>query len=134
MSRLLRIVLALVGLALVVLSLNTAIGGMATLGWQFPPDAVAARDLEMFARHDSNARFFAGSFAGLGLVIGAGAIWPDRLRLPVMLAFLSICLGGLARLTDPGYSPLSDMALFPSWVFEVILAPTTALWVSRSRP
>ena len=102
----LRIVVGVTGCAFAVIGLNTALGGMATLGWQFPPEAVPAGT--------------------------AGAVRPRDLA-PAIAAFLAaIALGGLARLLQPGYSPLTDMALLPSWLAEVVGAPLLALWTLRS--
>jgi len=128
----LRIVVGVTGCAFAVIGLNTALGGMATLGWQFPPEAVPAGTGTDYARHDSNARFFAAIFTGMGLVTAAGAVRPRDLA-PAIAAFLAaIALGGLARLLQPGYSPLTDMALLPSWLAEVVGAPLLALWTLRS--
>ena len=68
----------------------------------------------------------------MGLVTAAGAVRPRDLA-PAIAAFLAaIALGGLARLLQPGYSPLTDMALLPSWLAEVVGAPLLALWTLRS--
>lgn len=125
----LRLVLLLTGLAMVGIGLNTALGGMATLGWQFPPTAIAVAEPLDFARHDSNARFFAGVFTGFGLLMLAGAVALQRLR-PAIIAFLlALAIGGLFRLLQPGYSPLTDSALLPSLLAELLLAPALALWL-----
>ena len=128
----LRFVLGLLGLVLALIGLNTVLGGMMTLGWQFPPEAVQITDAETFARHDSNARYFAGVFTGAALILAASAVWFAPLRV-YACAFLGvIALGGLARLTQSGYSPLRDSALLGSTLFEILAAPLLALWVWRS--
>ncbi len=131
--RLLNFVLCLTGLALFAIALNTALGGMATLGWQFPTDVLTITDAENFARHDSNARFFAGTFAGLGLLLIASAFAP-KLRLVAAAILIAIALGGLFRLLQRGYSPLGDAALMPSLIFELFVFPLLALWVMRAEP
>ena len=131
MTLLLRVILCLTGLALALIGLNTALGGMATLGWQFPAAAVPPGEGD-WLRHDSNARFFGGVFTGLGLVIAAGGLQMRAMAPAVTGALLAIALGGLFRLAQPGYSPLSDMALLPSLIAEVILAPILALWVRQT--
>ena len=132
MPVLLKAVLVATGAALILISLNTALGGMMTLGWQFPGDAASVANDQNFARHDSNARFFAGVFCGLSLTTIAAAFWPGRLRMVVAVFMLSITLGGVFRLLQGGYSPIWDMALLPSLVAELVLAPLLALWVLRA--
>ena len=132
-ARIRRSILALIGLAFTAIGLNTALGGMFTLGWQFSTEAANITDLEIFARHDSNARFFAGVFVAFGLVTAAGAIWFDQLR-PVIIAFLlAIAVGGLFRLLQSGYSPVTDQELLPSLIAELILGPLFALWIVKSQ-
>jgi len=130
MSTLLRIVLCLTGAAIAVIGLNTALGGMATLGWQFPPFGLPDSSIDV-ARHDSNARFFAATFTGMGIAM-ALAGWRLKTFAPVAIAFLlAIALGGLSRIVQPGYSPLTDMALLPSLLAEIIAAPLLAFWTYR---
>ena len=129
----LRIVLALLGLAFVVIGLNTALGGMTTLGWQFPSDVLTVTSPEDHARHDSNARFFAGIFAAIGLIFVLGARDLQRFGDTLILLLLAIAVGGLFRLFQTGYSPLTDMALLPSLIAELIFGPVLALWIHRSR-
>lgn len=129
-----RFVLFATGLVLAAIGLNTALGGMATLGWQFPPEAVGATAAPPdFARHDSNARFFGGVFVALALVMAAAAVALDRLRPVVIALLLAMAAGGVARLLQPGYSALGDMALAPSLLAELVLAPALALWLWRTR-
>lgn len=131
-AKVLRALLALVGLAMVVIGLNTAVGGMATLGWQFRADFLATVDPLAQARHDRNARFFAGVYVAFGAVMAAAAFWFRRLR-PVIVVYLcAIAVGGLFRLTQSGYSPLLDFALLPSVISEIVLCPMLAVWVARS--
>lgn len=130
-QKLLPFILCLTGLALVIVGLNTALGGMTTLGWQFPPDMMTVTNPENFARHDSNARFFAGVFTGLGLTMAASAAIPT-LRRVTAIFLIGIALGGLLRLLQPGYSPLTDMQLLPSIFAELVLAPALAFWIIRS--
>ena len=128
----LRVLLALIAVAMVVIGLNTALGGMATLGWQFSPAFMEISDPETFARHDSNARFFAGVYVAFGLCLGASAIWFNRLRVAAIAFVLAITAGGLFRLLQPGYSPLSDAELLPSLIAEIVFMPLLALWLARS--
>ncbi|EAQ04399.1 hypothetical protein OB2597_09654 [Pseudooceanicola batsensis HTCC2597] len=128
METVLRVILGLTGLAMVVIGLNTGLGGMPTLGWQFPSDAVPTSASIDFARHDNNVRFFAATFAGMGLCMAAAAL-RFRIFAPIAAAFLlAIALGGVARLIQPGYAPLTDPALLPSVIAEIVAGPLLALW------
>lgn len=127
-----RVVLGVTGLVMAFIGLNTMLGGMLTLGWQFPPDVATATDPLGFARHDSNARFFAGVFTGLSLLLALSAVWLKPLG-PIGVAFLgSITLGGIARLFQPGYSPLEDSGLLSSVVAELIFVPLLAFLLYRT--
>ncbi len=129
----LRVLCGVVGTALSLIALNTAIDGMATLGWQFPSDFMDITDQTTFARHDSNARFFAATFMCFGIFMALGAIWLDVLW-PVITAFLiAIAFGGLLRFLQNGYSPLADPEILPSLIAEVVLGPLFAYWIYRSR-
>ena len=131
-AKALRLLLGLTGLAMVAIGLNTALGGMATLGWQFPSDFAEITDAQTFARHDSNARFFAGAYVAFGAIMAASVLWLPRLR-PIVIAFLlAIAAGGFFRLLQPGYSPLTDGSLLPSVLAELIYGPALALWTARS--
>ena len=114
MRMILRALLGLTGLILALIGLNTAFGGMATLGWQFPRFDLPDTSVEI-ARHDSNARFFAATFSGMAIAMALAA-WRLKPFASVAIAFLlAIALGGLSRLLHPGYSPISDLALLPSY-------------------
>lgn len=132
-AKVFRFVLALTGFAMVMIGLNTALGGMATLGWQFPPDFQTVTDAQTFARHDSNARFFAGAYTLFGAIMVAGAVRLHPLKHVIIAYLLAIAAGGLFRLLQPDYSPLSDSTLLPSLLAELIFGPILALWVYRSR-
>ena len=129
---LLRVVLGLTGLALAVIALNTALGGAGTLGWQFPSGTLTAADPLDAARHDNNARFFAGVFVALGLVIASGALRFSQMRSAIVVSLLATAIGGAFRLLQSGYSPVTDTQLLPSLIAELVAAPLLAYWVARS--
>ena len=128
-----QIVLTLLGLVLCGLALNTALGGMMTLGWQFSPLPLDQSDPLTAMRHDNNARFFAGAFAGMGLLLAVSAWRLESMRLVAVSILACMTLGGLARLTQGGYSPLTDTALLPSVLFELVGFPLIAFWTWRAK-
>ena len=94
-----RTILVLVGAISALVSLNVALGGFETLGWQGPTNHFRVTDADAFAIRDSHARFYGGVYAGIAA--------PDR-RLPrhrqvpagTDLVFGLIFLGGLARISQ----------------------------------
>ena len=80
MTALLRIILAIAGLAIMALGLNVGLGGIATLGWQGPTVFFTITDQDVFAVQDNHIRFIAGVWFGVGLMFVAGAVALDRFR------------------------------------------------------
>ena len=62
----LRVVVALVGAAIVFLGLNIGLGGMRTLGWQMSPDFISITNEAAFRVQDSHIRFIGGVWFGVG--------------------------------------------------------------------
>lgn len=130
----LRVVLVLVGLAIVLLGLNAGLGGIRTLGWQDGgAPFLAVTDAALFAVHDNHARFVGAVFGGLGLALIAAAIVPYRLRQAVLGIAGIVVLGGLARFSDP--AAIADPAVLPSLLFEIVGFPLLAWWtMAATRP
>ncbi|MFN4100007.1 MAG: DUF4345 family protein [Pararhodobacter sp.] len=132
-ARFQTIVLGLYGLVLIALGANVALGGVETLGLQFPPAGLSAADPVAFQRHDNNVRFLGGFFAGAGIVIALSAVMAS-LRPTAAVLLLMLFLGGLARLLQPGYAVLADPVFYVSLLAELLLAPLFALWLWQSGP
>lgn len=127
-----RLILVATGLTFCVIGLNTGLGGMTTLGWQFPTDVLTVTDAVPFARHDSNARFFGGFFSAGGIVLVLAGLLPALLRVTAIAVLAMVAVAGLFRLFQPDFSVLADLRLMPSLAAEVILGPLLALWLIRS--
>ncbi|KEJ94307.1 protein of unknown function [Pseudosulfitobacter pseudonitzschiae] len=128
----LRLVLALAGAGIVLLGIDNAAGGIATLGWQVSPDFFSVNDRDAFAVRDSHARFLGGVWLAMGLVFVASAIRPMPLARTVPVLCGAIFLGGLLRFTQvQDLSVLVSGDILPSLALELILFPLIGWWTIR---
>lgn len=128
----LRGVLALVGLVVVFLGLNTGLGGIHTLGWQGGAVSfIEVTDPAVFAVRDNHFRFIGGVWLGLGLMLLAASVAFAQLR-PIVVALTAmVFVGGLVRFSGGAQVPLSADVL-PSLVFELVAMPLIGLWAWRA--
>lgn len=124
----LRVVLALIGIVVVVLGLNVGLGGIRTLGWQGGGEFLTVSDPALFAVRDSHIRFIGGIWLGIGLVLAAGAVWFERLRVVLVAIAALVFVGGLTRLSGT----LSPDVL-PSLALELIGFPLLGWWIARAK-
>lgn len=127
----LRVVLALVGLAILVLGLDVVFGGIRTLGWMGPTDFVEVTNPTDFAVQDNHVRFLGGLFVSVGLVFLAGALLLHTLRTTLIVLCGIVFLGGISRFTTPDLATLLNMAVLPSLLLELIFFPALALWIFK---
>jgi hypothetical protein len=123
----LRIVLALLGAAVVVTGVNVGFGGITTLGLQGPTEFISVTDPDAFRNQDSHVRFLGGVWLGLGLLFLAGAVRLNALRVAVGAALLLVLIGGLSRLSGGQLDVLTGPGVGPSLAAELLLAPVL-LW------
>jgi hypothetical protein len=124
----LRAVLALAGLAIVVLGLNVGLGGITTLGWQGGGTGfVAVVDAARYAIHDNHVRFIGGVWLAVGLLMSTGSIAFRQLRPALVALTAMIFVGGLARLSD--VAALANWAVAPSLLLELVGFPLLGWWV-----
>ncbi len=131
---LLRITLALTGIVLLLLGLNTGVGGILTLGWQIPPDFATIANAGNFAAQDNHVRFMGGLLAGAGLLTCAGAVALHRLRPALITICAIVFVGGLFRFTPFDGTVFSNPELIRSLALELVYFPLLALWVWRTAP
>lgn len=124
----LRAVLLLVGVVVVVLGLNVGLGGIRTLGWQGGGEFLTVSDPALFAVRDSHIRFIGGIWLGIGLVLAAGAVWFERLRVVLVAITALVFVGGLVRLGGP-----LPVDVLPSLVLELIGFPLLGWWMARTK-
>ena len=126
-----KLVLALIGLAVVFLGADIGLGGIATLGWQIDPSFVAATLPDVFATQDSHTRFLGGVWCAVGLVFLLGAWRTELLRQSIISLCLIIALAGLFRLSGSWAVVLSNDVI-GSFLLELIGFPLLALWLAKS--
>ena len=124
----LRAVLALLGLAIIVLGLNVGLGGIQTLGWQGGATVFFnVTDPAMFAVRDSHIRFIGGVWLAVGLTLLSGAVWLRQLRTVLVAVAGMVVVGGLTRLVGP--LPGDVLA---SLGLELVGFPLLGWWVWRA--
>lgn len=125
----LRAVLLLSGVAITLLGIDNAMGGIATLGWQGPTDFFAVTDAQAFAIRDNHLRFISGIWLGTGLVFCLASVWLVRLRVAVATLCGLIVVGAIMRFTQGDIGLLLRSDLLPSVMMELLLFPALGLWV-----
>jgi len=125
----LRTVLAIIGIVIIWLGLNTAIGGILTLGWQGPSDFVSISDSQAFAVQDNHVRFLGGVWSAVGVFFMLTSISPYRYKNIIFAMIIMNFLGGLFRLTAADQNLLLGAKIGPSLFAELVLFPLLALWI-----
>ncbi len=128
----LRIVLALIGVAIILLGLNIGLGGIKTLGWQTARDFISVTDVAVFSVQDNHIRFIGGIWFGVGVLFLSGAFVFDKLRQTLIVVCLIIPAAGLFRLSALDLDIILSASIGPSFAFELIGFPFLALWMRRA--
>jgi len=131
MSIALHIILAVLGLMIMALGLNIALGGIATLGWQGPRDFFTITNADAFAIQDNHIRFIAGVWFGVGTMFLIGSMALERFRSALIMLIIMIFLGGLARLTIFNFQLLTSVEILPSLFAELLIFPLLAFWIYK---
>ena len=126
---LLKYTLLLVGLAISLLGLDFAVGGIATLGWQVAPGYVAIADPMAYQVQDNHIRFLGGLFVATGLTYVIGSFRIGAMRPALISISLMIAVAGLFRLgaMEAALTP----SVLPSLLLELLAFPALALWLWR---
>lgn len=127
----LRLLLGVIGLGIIYLGLNIALGGITTLGWRVDPSFVEAIDAEIFAVQDNHTRFLGGVWLTIGLLFAAGAIWLHRFGQTLFWLCCLIAFSGLFRLSAPDLNVITDPRIIRSFALEMILFPLLAYWLHK---
>lgn len=129
MTKLLRPILFLTGLAIIWLGLNVGFGGIETLGWQGAHNFLEVTNAQTFAVQDNHTRFIAGVWTSVGLLFIAGAFAMKQMRTVLIALVAMVFVGGLMRLTQGDLGLLTGAAIAPSLIAELFLFPLLALWI-----
>lgn len=128
----LRVVLVLAGLIIILTGLNTALGGMLTLGWQGQTVFFQVTDEHSYLVQDSHVRFLGGLWLGIGLFFLLASTNVRKCRSALFLAFALIFLGGLARFSQMRLEVTFGPEIVGSLIAELVGMPVLYLWVART--
>lgn len=128
----LRVVLVLAGLIIIFTGLNTALGGMLTLGWQGQTVFFQVTDEHAYLVQDSHIRFLGGLWLGIGLFFLLASTNLQKFKSALYLAFALIFLGGLARFSQMHIEVTLGPAIVGSLIAELVGMPLLYLWLART--
>ena len=128
----LRIVLVLAGGFIVFTGINTAFGGILTLGWQGQTVFFEITDEHMYLVQDSHIRFFGGLWLGVGLLFLLAATNLQRYQSPLKFTFALVFLGGLVRFSQMHLDITLGQDIVGSSISELIGMPFLYFWLSRT--
>jgi hypothetical protein len=127
-----NIIVALTGVAIILLGLNVGLGGIRTLGWQGTRAFVTITDAPAFWVQDSHIRFVGGVWFGVGVTFLIGAARLDQLRPTLTILSALIAAAGLFRLSALRSDIILSADIAPSLILELVGFPLLALWLHRS--
>ena len=131
-SILLRLILALVSLAIMMLGLNIGLGGIPTLGWQTSETFIAVTNETVFHVQDSHIRLIGGVWFCVGAIYLLGAFYYDKLRTTLITLSVAIAVAGLFRLSGFEGGAVFSAAIVPSLALEIIGFPLLAWWLLQT--
>ena len=127
-----RVVLILAGLVIIFTGVNTAFGGMLTLGWQGQTTFFEVTDQHSYLVQDSHIRFLGGLWMGIGLLFIFAARNVERQQNVLKFALVLIFLGGLARFSQMQLDITFGKEIVGSLVAELVGMPLLYFWLSRT--
>jgi hypothetical protein len=133
-ARALSTILVVLGLANIVLGINTGLGGLETLGWQGDAAFFQVTDGHLYLIRDSHTRFYGGLYVAIGVFLIVAATNTRRYRTGLYLVFGMIFAGGLARLSVLSADVILDPDLTTSLIIELIGMPLLAIWLRKVNP
>jgi len=128
---LLRAGLGIIGLVIIFLGFDVALGGIRTLGWMGTTNYLEVVDSTAFRIQDSHFRFLGGVWLGIGIVFLAGAFWLRRLRTVLIVLCGVIFIGGIFRFSAFDIGILLRFSVLPSLLAELILFPAIGYWLYK---
>jgi hypothetical protein len=128
----LRIVLGVLGVLTVYVGIDSAFGGIATLGMQGPTNFFEIADQNTFRIRDSHTRFLGGVWLAAGLLLIGGAVRLAAFREAVFAVCAMAFVGGMVRFAYGGFSLFSDTGLGVALFIELVVFPVVALAAWKS--
>jgi len=131
-SKVLRVLLVLLGVVNVFIGINVGLGGIQTLGLQGQVKFLEITNEHMFLVQDSHIRFFGGLYFGVGLFLILAATNLRKFAPGLKLVFALIFIGGLARLSIMRPEIILGKEIIASLIAELVGMPLLFLWLSRT--
>jgi hypothetical protein len=128
----LRVVLILAGIVIIFTGINTAFGGMLTLGWQGQTTFFEITDQHSYLVQDSHIRFLGGLWMGIGLLFIVASSHVERYQSALKFALVLIFLGGLARFSQMQLDITLGKDIVGSLAAELVGMPLLYFWLSRT--
>jgi len=129
----LKLVILLIGIAIMFLGLNIGLGGIRTLGWQIPQNFLNVTDALTFQTQDNHIRFIGGVWFGIGMIFALSTLALAKLRPTLISLCAIIAVAGLFRFSILDTDVIFSAAILPSLVFELLGFPLLAIWLYRSK-
>lgn len=128
----LRVVLILAGMVIIFTGVNTAFGGMLTLGWQGQKTFFEITDRHSYLVQDSHIRFLGGLWTGIGLLFIVASTNVEKYQRALKSALALIFLGGLARFSQMQPDITFGKDIVGSLAAELVGMPLLYFWLSRT--
>lgn len=128
----LRVVLILAGIVIIFTGVNTALGGMLTLGWQGQTTFFEVTDQHSYLVQDSHTRFLGGLWTGIGLLFMAASRRVERHQNVLKFACGLIFLGGLARFSQMQPDLTFGKDIVGALAAELVGMPLLYFWLSKT--
>lgn len=131
-TKILIVLLILLGVANILIGINVGFGGIQTLGLQGQTKFFEITNEYQFLVQDSHIRLFGGLYAGIGLFILFAVTNLRKYQTALNLIFYLIFVGGLARLTMFRTDIVFGPDIIGSLFAELIIMPLLYLWLAKS--
>ena len=128
----LRLTLVLAGLFAVLSGIDTALGGLETLGWMGQAAFYEVSDQAGFLVADNHQRFLGGVWTGLGLAIFFALRDLERHRTALALVFGMVFLGGLSRFSQLNLAVTFGPDIAGALFVELVGMPALFIWLQRT--
>lgn len=131
-SKVLRLLLVLLGVVNLFIGINVGLGGIHTLGLQGQTKFLEITNERMYLVQDSHIRFFGGLYFGVGLFLFLAATNLRKYEQGLKLIFALIFIGGLARFSILRPDIIFGKEIIGSLTAELAGMPLLYFWLSRT--
>jgi len=127
----LHILLILTGIFIVFSGLDSALGGLLSMGWMESTSYFAVTNEHKYLEMDSHSRFLGGVWTGMGLLFLLAQTNLVKYQKELNYSFAIIFLGGIARFTQMNLDVTFGDEVLWAVVVELILVPIFYFWLAK---